>query len=89
MATKKLKSIEIKLIGCGDGVIFTVADTATDPVASQNLEAFKRGSYMGFTNEGKKILVPFHAVEYVKVTESETGVADKADPYGCDTEGGD
>lgn len=89
MATKKGKQITIKVIGCGNAVTFTVADTATEPVASQNLDAFKRGHAMEFTNEGNKILIPFHAVEYVTVSDIEVEVADKGDPYGCDTEGAD
>lgn len=86
MATKKGKQITIKVIGCGNAVTFTVADTATEPVASQNLDAFKRGHAMEFTNKGNKILIPFHAVEYVTVSEVSLEVADKGDPYGCDEE---
>ena len=86
MATKKGKQITIKVIGCGNAVTFTVADTATEPVASQNLDAFNRGHAMEFTNEGNKILIPFHAVEYVTVSEVSLETADKGDPYGCDEE---
>lgn len=88
MATKKLESITVKVIGCAEEhVTFNVTDTATDPMAHNALDAFKRGHAMEFTSEGREILIPFHAVEYVVINADSTAeVPDKGDPYGCDEE---
>lgn len=89
MAIKKGKRINIHTIRCESPRQFQVVDTATDPVASQNLDAFNRGHAMEFIRNGNKTLVPFHAVSYITVSDIEVETADKGDPYGCDTEGAD
>lgn len=86
MATKKLKSIEITLIGCGDAVTLTATDTVTEPNASYALDAFKAGKQMKFKNGEDTYYVPFHAVDHIEVVETETEVADK-NAYGCCPDG--
>lgn len=85
---KKLKSIEVGLIGCGDAVTLNASDTATEPIATYALDKFKAEEQMSFKDNGKEYFVPFHAVDHIYVTESETSVADRPDPYGCEAEGG-
>lgn len=87
MATKKLKSAEITLIGCGNAVTLTAQDTATEPIASYAIDEFKRENYMHFESEGAEFYVPFHAVDHIIVTKSEAEVADKPNPYGCCPDG--
>lgn len=87
MATKKkLKTAEISLIGCSSASL-TAADTATEPIAKYALDSFSVERQMKFENGGNKYYVPFHAVDHIIVTETETEVADKPTPYGCCPEG--
>lgn len=87
MATKKLKTASITLIGCGDSVVLTAIDTATEPNAKYALDAFNEKNMMHFksreVNGEFEYYVPFHAVDNIMVTESEAKVADKPNPYGC------
>lgn len=83
MATKKLKSAEIKLIDCGDAVTLTATDTVAEPNAKYALDAFSVENMMHFKNGNNEYFVPFHAVDHIVVTESEAEVADKPNPYGC------
>lgn len=84
MATKKLKSIAITLIGCGDeAVVLNAADTVDKPNATYALDMFLNEQQMVFENEGATYYVPFHAVDHIIVTESETSVADRPSVYGC------
>ena len=84
MATKKLKSIAITLIGCGEEpTVLNASDTATEPIAKYALDAFSDENQMHFKNGDAEYFVPFHAVDHIIVTESETEVADKPNPYGC------
>lgn len=83
MATKKLKDIEITLIGCGDSVSLSASDTATEPIATYALDEFKAEKQMAFKDGDSKYFVPFHAVDHIVVNETAESVADKADPYGC------
>ncbi len=86
MATKKLKTANITLIGCGAAPTLTVADTATEPNATYAIESFKAEQRMKFKSGDDTYYVPFHAVDHIEVTESETQVADKPDPYGCEAD---
>lgn len=76
MATypKKLKTLEIHLLLNGGKT--TVADTATDAKASRALMEFK--NYQPMYAEGGYI--PYHAVQYIKVTETD-GQMERKDPY--------
>ncbi len=85
---KKLKSIEVGLIGCGDAVTLNASDTATEPIATYALDKFKAEQQMSFKDNGKEYFVPFHAVDHIYVSESDTEVADRPDPYGCEPSGG-
>ena len=80
---KKLKQADITLIGCGDAVTLTAIDTATEPIASYALDKFKAEDQMSFKDDGTEYFVPFHAVDHIYVSESETSVADRPNPYGC------
>ena len=83
MATKKLKTAEITLIGCGDAVTLTAQDTADKPIATYAIDQFKREKQMVFENEGSEYYVPFHAVDHIIVSETEATVPDKPSAYGC------
>ena len=85
---KKLKSIEVGLIGCGDAVTLNASDTATEPIATYALDEFKAEKQMSFKDNGKEYFVPFHAVDHIYVSESDTEVADRPNPYGCEPRGG-
>lgn len=82
MATykKPLKSITVKTLG---GTTVTVADTATDPIASDALRDFEAFGIMHIKGEDETTLIPFHAVDSIEVTDS-TADVEKADAYGCD-----
>lgn len=84
---KKLKTIEVGLIGCGDAVTLNASDTATEPIATYALDEFKAEKQMSFKDDGKEYFVPFHAVDHIYVSESETSVADRPNPYGCEPSG--
>ena len=76
---KALKSIAVKTLG---GTTVSVADTATDPKASNALaefEAFKTMHVVTGANE--TTLVPFHAVDSIVVTSSASDDITKDDPY--------
>lgn len=83
MAKKKLKSIEITLIGCGSAVTLQASDTVAEPTASYALDEFKREEQMQFENNDKEYYVPFHAVDHIVVIETEETVEDRPTPYGC------
>lgn len=80
MATynKKLKTIEIHLLL--DGEVITIADTAEDFKAERALSEFRKYETM---HTGSEQLVPYHAVQYIRVTEAD-GTITKKDPYFCE-----
>lgn len=81
MATKKLKTVEIHQML--DSAVLTVADTAADPKASVALAQFEKyGDFVWKDGDTVKV-VPYHAVQYIKVTEAD-GEYEKADPYYCE-----
>lgn len=80
---KALKSIEIKTLG---GTTVTVEDTASAPIASNALAEFASFKTMHIvTGEGETTLIPFHAVDSIVVTVSQSDDITKADPY-CEEE---
>lgn len=81
MATKKLKTLEVHLML--DSEVVNIADTATDNKATRALNEFKAYKTMQYVDGNATKSIPYHAVQYIKVTEAEAEVADKADPYGC------
>lgn len=81
MATKKLKTLEIHLML--DSETITVADTVSDAKASMVLGQFKGYKDLEWKDGDCTKAVPYHAVQYIKVSESE-GEYEQADPYGCE-----
>lgn len=83
MATynKKLKTLEVHLML--DGSTFTIADTADDAKASMALAQFKEYNDLVWSDEQGVTTIPYHAVQYIKVTEADAEVTN-VDPYGCD-----
>lgn len=76
---KALKSIAVKTLG---GTTVSVADTATDPKASNALAEFEAFKTMHIvTGENETTLVPFHAVDSIVVTSSSSDNITKDDPY--------
>lgn len=81
---KALKTIEVKTLG---GTTVTVADTATDPKASNALAEFEAFKTMHIpTGSGEMTLIPFHAVDSIVVTTAASDDITKADPY-CEESG--
>ena len=80
---KPIKSIEVTTRG---GSTFSATDTASLPIASDALRDFTNEHTMHIKGDDMT-LVPFHASDVVVVTKSVTSV-DKADPYGCESAGG-
>lgn len=78
---KKLKTVEVHLML--DGTPVTVADTADNDIATRALSEFKNYGTAHIVASGATQAVPFHAVQYVKVTETD-GEITKADAYGCE-----
>lgn len=76
---KALKTIAVKTLG---STTVTVADTATDPKASNALaefEAFKTMHIVTGANEVTEI--PFHAVDSIVVTSAQSDDITREDPY--------
>lgn len=81
---KALKSIAIKTLG---GTTVSVADTATDPKASNALAEFENFKTMHVVTGANEVtLIPFHAVDSIVVTTSQSSDITKADPY-CEESG--
>lgn len=79
--TKTLKSLTIKTIG---GQTITAVDTATDPIGSEALAQFNNFQTMVIRGEGTLTYIPFHAVDSIIVTVSQSESITRADAYGCD-----
>ena len=76
---KALKSIAVKTLG---GTTVSVADTATDPKASNALAEFEAFKTMHIvTGANETTLVPFHAVDSIVVTVTQSDNITKDDPY--------
>ena len=80
--TKALKSIVVKTIG---GNTVNASDTASEPIASNALAEFEAFRTMHIKGEGTVTLVPFHAVDVIEVTQTQSE-ASRPDPYGCEDE---
>lgn len=78
---KKLKTIEVHLML--DGTVQTLSDTVNDDSATRALNEFKNYGTAHIVSEGTISAVPYHAVQYIKVTETD-GTVTKADAYGCE-----
>lgn len=76
---KALKTIAVKTLG---GTTVTVADTATDPKASNALAEFEAFKTMHIaTGASEMTLIPFHAVDSIVVTVAASDDITKEDPY--------
>lgn len=76
---KALKTIAVKTLG---GTTVTVADTATDPKASNALAEFEAERTMHIVTGASEVTeIPFHAVDSIVVTTAQSGDITKADPY--------
>ena len=76
---KALKTIVIKTLG---GTTVTVADTAADPKASNALAEFEMCKTMHIvTGEDEMTLIPFHAVDSIVVTTTQSENITREDPY--------
>lgn len=86
---KRLKTLKVYLML--DSEPITIADTADDDKATRALNEFKKYGSMHYETEegGEKVTneIPYHAVQYIEVTEADASVT-KPDPYGCDEGGG-
>ena len=86
---KRLKTLKVYLML--DSEPITIADTADDDKATRALNEFKKYGSMHYeTEEGSETItneIPYHAVQYIEVTEADASV-EKPDPYGCDEGGG-
>ena len=83
--TKKLKTLAVHLML--DSEVVTIADTASDDMATRALNEFKKYETMHYETEdgGQKVTnaIPYHAVQYIEVTETD-GSIEREDPYGCE-----
>lgn len=86
MAKKELKTITISLLGTEAATVETT-DTVKDPQAKYALDSFRAENYMDIVKTSEEYLVPFHAVDHIIVTKSETEVEDRPNPYGCEADG--
>ena len=76
---KALKTIAVKTLG---GTTVTVADTATDPKASNALAEFEAFKTMHLaTGANETTLIPFHAVDSIVVTSAPSADITREDPY--------
>lgn len=76
---KALKSIAVKTLG---GTTVSVADTATEPKASNALAEFEVGRTMHIVTGANEVtMIPFHAVDSIVVTTSASDDITKDDPY--------
>lgn len=84
--TKKLKSIVVHSLLNDETQAFPLEDTATDNAASRALADFLayRDMVAKVEMDGTMatVTIPYHAVQYIEVNESEV-VISSADPYGC------
>lgn len=81
MATKPLKSIVVTTIGGGT---VNAADTVSAPAASVALSEFEAFKTMHIKGENDVTLVPFHAVDRIVVTTTQSSDIPAKDPYGCE-----
>ena len=76
---KALKSIAVKTLG---GTTVSVADTVTEPKASNALAEFEAGGTMHIVTGANEVtVIPFHAVDSIVATVSASENITKDDPY--------
>lgn len=76
---KALKTIAVKTLG---GTTVSVADTATEPKASNALAEFEAERTMHIVTGANEVtMIPFHAVDSIVVTTSASDDITKDDPY--------
>lgn len=82
--TKKLKTLVVHTMMGDLASSFSIADTATDPMASNALSDFMqyRDIVFSATQGGRvgTVSIPYHAIQYIEVTETEATV-ERQDPY--------
>lgn len=78
---KKLKTVEVHMML--DGTVQTLSDTVNDDAATRALNEFKNYGTAHMVVQNNTIAMPYHAVQYIKVTETD-GTVTKADAYGCE-----
>ena len=83
--TKGLKTASIHVLGLNGS--FLVSDTIDNPSATRAIGQFLNKETMMVDIEGMIGEIPFHAVEYIEVTESTSNTIERTDAY-CD-DGGD
>ena len=81
--TYKKKLIEITITTV-DGNTVTVTDTAEDQKASLALAEIKSGRFVKVENT----LIATSAIVKVEITQLEDAEVERANPYGCEAEGG-
>lgn len=74
---KTLKSIVIKTLG---GQTVNAADTASKPIASNALSQFEAHETMTIDGDNP-VKVPFHAVDTITITVSQSDSITRNDPY--------
>ena len=79
---KMLKAINVYNIDGGD--LYDVADTEDNPIASKALGQFLKGETMVIIDRTANVEIPFHAVDYIEVTEVESEPIEVENPYGCE-----
>lgn len=83
--SKALKTVTVNTLDAPVPIVFI--DAVGNPSASRALGQFLKGETIvsQITEQGLvgTVEIPFHAVEYIEVTESTTSVEEK-NPYGCE-----
>lgn len=77
---KKLKSITVYQMPDGAAVPITITDTTDDDKATRILNEYKNYGTAELLVGDSMMFVPYHAVQYIKITEELADVT-KADPY--------
>lgn len=88
---KALKTVTVNALGVSTPIVFK--DTVDNPSASRALGQFlKRETIVTQIPEQSivgTVEVPFHAVEYIEVTERISTPIEAENPYGCELDDGD
>ena len=79
---KTLKTIAVKTLG---GTEVTVADTTSNPAASNALAEFEAFQTMHIVGANSTTLIPFHAVDSIVVTTAQSDDITKPDAF-CEEE---
>lgn len=79
--TKKLKTLTIHMDGNDDPIV--IEDTALNNKATRALAEFDAYDTMHDNINGAIAGIPFHAVKYIVITETNATIT-KPDAYGCE-----